>query len=209
MPTRAIDARAAATRVEALAWAAALEGGRAAPVQRTWRRTSAAWATALIVFAGPGHDSDLAARLRARGVAVTVVDTKVGGAEHDVRQPLVGQRLIERVRRGDYDVVFAAPPCESFSVAHRPQLRSRRWAAGPKAGRAPGGAEAGRKTTDVDNDGRHSEAATQRTARLEAGPVAIHELYLEGVYAHERQSCRAGGMGQSRSAHRCGRLAPS
>ena len=111
-----IDARAAATRVEALAWAAALEGGRAAPVQRTWRRTSAAWATALIVFAGPGHDSDLAARLRARGVAVTVVDTKVGGAEHDVRQPLVGQRLIERVRRGDYDVVFAAPPCESFSV---------------------------------------------------------------------------------------------
>ena len=61
---------------------------------------------------------------------MTVVDTKVGGAEHDVRRDGIGRRLIERVRRGDYDVVFAAPPCESFSVAHRPQLRSRRQAAG-------------------------------------------------------------------------------
>ena len=90
----------------------------------------APWATALIVFTGPGHESDLAARLRARGVRVTVVDTKVGGAEHDVRRLGVGRRLIDRVRRGDYDIVFAAPPCESFSVAHRPQLRSRRQAAG-------------------------------------------------------------------------------
>ena len=93
-------------------------------------RNTASWATALIVFAGPGHSSDLAARLRARGVAVTVVDTKVGGSGHDVRQAHIGQRLIDRVRRGDYDVVFAAPPCESFSVAHRPQLRSRRQAEG-------------------------------------------------------------------------------
>ena len=100
------------------------------PVQTRRQRSTTAWATALIVFAGPGHESDLAARLRARGIAVTVVDTKVGGSEHDVRQPRVGQRLIDRVRRGDYDVVFAAPPCESYSVAHRPQLRSRRSAAG-------------------------------------------------------------------------------
>ena len=84
-----------------------------------------AWATALIVFSGPGHACDLAARLRARGVRVDVVDTKVGGDAHDVLRQDVGGRLIARTRRGEYDVVFIATPCESFSVAHRPQLRSR------------------------------------------------------------------------------------
>ena len=129
VPTRDAEERAARARAAVEAGAAALEWAAAAP--RARRRVGAAWATALVVFAGPGHDADLAARLRARGIAVTVVDTKVGGAEHDVRRPGVGERLIERVRRGDYDVVFMAPPCESFSVAHRPQLRSRRrWAAG-------------------------------------------------------------------------------
>ena len=84
------------------------------------------WATALVVFSGPGHENDLAARLRARGVRVDVVDTKVGGAAHDVLRQDVGGRLIARTRRGEYDVVFIATPCESFSVAHRPQLRSRK-----------------------------------------------------------------------------------
>ncbi len=83
-------------------------------------------ATALIVFAGPGHEHDLAAQLRARGVAVTAIDAKVGGKQHDVRRPGVGGKLLDNVRRGYYDFVFAAPPCESYSVAHKPQLRSRR-----------------------------------------------------------------------------------
>ena len=129
---RAVDAdaaaRQAAAQEDAAVWTALGAGQHSAP--RARRPGSTAWATALIVFAGPGHESDLAARLRARGVAVTVVDTKVGGGEHDVRRQDVGERLVRRVRRGDYDVVFAAPPCESFSVAHRPQLRSRRQPAG-------------------------------------------------------------------------------
>ena len=105
---------------------AALGAATQRAAARARRRSGTAWATALVVFSGPGHDHDLAARLRARGIAVTVIDTKVGGSEHDVRRAGVGGRLLERVRRGDYDLVFAAPPCESFSVAHRPQLRSRR-----------------------------------------------------------------------------------
>ena len=84
------------------------------------------WATALVVFSGPGHACDLAARLRARGVRVDVVDTKVGGDAHDVLRQDVGARLIARTRRGEYDMVFIATPCESYSVAHRPQLRSRK-----------------------------------------------------------------------------------
>lgn len=106
--------------------AGAVDAAARRAASRARRRSGTAWATALIVFSGPGHERDLAARLRARGVAVTVVDTKVGGSDHDVRRAGVGGRLLERVRRGDYDLVFAAPPCESFSVAHRPQLRSRR-----------------------------------------------------------------------------------
>ena len=106
--------------------AGAVDAAARRAASRARRRSGTAWATALIVFAGPGHEHDLAARLRARGVAVTVVDTKVGGSDHDVRRAGVGGRLLERVGRGDYDLVVAAPPCESFSVAHRPQLRSRR-----------------------------------------------------------------------------------
>ena len=82
VPTRAADARAATARDAARQSATAYASGeRDEPTaQRARKRGSATWATALIVFAGPGHSSDLAARLRARGVAVTVVDTKVGGA---------------------------------------------------------------------------------------------------------------------------------
>ena len=35
-------------------------------------------------------------------------------------------RLLRRVRRREFDQVFIATPCASYSVAHRPQLRTRR-----------------------------------------------------------------------------------
>ena len=85
-----------------------------------------AWAEALVVFAGEGGDRDLPARLRARGIGVTVVDTLQGGARHDVLRSEVGDALLRRVRRREFDTVFIATPCASYSVAHRPQLRSRR-----------------------------------------------------------------------------------
>eukprot|EP00965_Chrysotila_dentata_P184560 6092625-Pleurochrysis_carterae.AAC.1 len=49
----------------------------------------------------------------------------LGGGEHDVRRPSVAALLLGRVRAGRFAAVFAAPPCLSFSVAHRPALRSR------------------------------------------------------------------------------------
>ena len=82
------------------------------------------------MFAGPGGDRDLPARLRARGIGVTAVDTKLGGAGHDVLRPEVGDTLLRRIRRGDFDAIFVATPCASYSVAHRPQLRSRRQPGG-------------------------------------------------------------------------------
>ena len=38
----------------------------------------------------------------------------------------LGDELEARVRRGDFDVVYLATPCASYSVSHRPRLRQRR-----------------------------------------------------------------------------------
>jgi hypothetical protein len=61
------------------------------------------WASALILFSGPATDTDLASRLRARGMRVVVVDTKVGGRDHDVLRREVADGLeahIEVAHRG-------------------------------------------------------------------------------------------------------------
>ena len=92
--------------------------------------TPTAWASALILFAGPGTQGDLASQLRDRGIRTTAVDTKVGGQSHDVLREDVGPALLRRIRRREFDFVFIATPCASYSVAHRPQLRSRRRVAG-------------------------------------------------------------------------------
>ena len=101
--------------------------------------SEAGWATALVVFSGRGHEYDLAARLRARGVRVVTLDTLAGGTAHDVLRNGLGRDVEARVRRGEFDVIFIATPCASYSVAHRPQLRARRrpWgvAAVPEAWR--------------------------------------------------------------------------
>ena len=84
------------------------------------------WGSVLVLFAGAGHDRDLPARLRARGLHVTAIDTKLGDYRHDVTQPAVSSSIINDIAGRAYDAVFIATPCSSYSVAHRPQLRSRR-----------------------------------------------------------------------------------
>lgn len=68
----------------------------------------------------------LPAALRARGGRVTAIDTKVGGAAHDLRDVRLQRQLVAQVAAGHFDTVFIATPCQSFSVAHKPQLRTRR-----------------------------------------------------------------------------------
>ena len=84
------------------------------------------WASVLVVFSGPGHETDLAARLTARGVLASAIDTKIGGYRHDVTRHAVASGLLAAVAAGHFDFVFIATPCSSYSVAHRPRLRSRR-----------------------------------------------------------------------------------
>eukprot|EP00965_Chrysotila_dentata_P253529 6211289-Pleurochrysis_carterae.AAC.2 len=58
------------------------------------------------------------------------LDTRIGGRDHDLARTEVTEEVLRWVRERRFDAVFAAPPCESFSVAHAPQLRSRAAPAG-------------------------------------------------------------------------------
>ena len=80
----------------------------------------------LVLFAGPCEAaSNLPACLREAGCDVTAIDTKLGGSAHDVLRRMVADRLLERIRASEFEAVFIATPCSSYSVRHDPQLRTR------------------------------------------------------------------------------------
>ena len=80
----------------------------------------------LVLFAGQPRPDGLAETLRAHGARVVAIDKVIGGREHDVARPEIAARLLQQVADGDFDAMFMGTPCSSFSVAHAPQLRSRR-----------------------------------------------------------------------------------
>lgn len=85
----------------------------------------------LLVFAGKAeHDHALVHQLRRAGLVATAIDTKLGGDTHNVLRSGLAERLEWLVRARAYDAVFVATPCESYSVRHAPQLRSRAQVAG-------------------------------------------------------------------------------
>ena len=80
----------------------------------------------LLLFSGPcEHETALPKLLREAGCAVLAMDTKLMGAAHDVLRASVAEPLIHRVRAAEFDAVFLATPCSSYSVRHEPTLRSR------------------------------------------------------------------------------------
>ena len=100
--------------------AAAGLGGRPTPPSQ-----ASAPLCVLVVFAGTGEaESNLPQCLRDAGCVVEAVDTKLGGSAHDVLRAGVGIPLLQRIRAAEFDCVFIATPCSSYSVLHDPQLRS-------------------------------------------------------------------------------------
>ena len=92
----------------------------------------------LLVFAGAAETAHaLPRQLQEAGHYVTAIDTRLGGAGHDVVRGGLGQRLLRPCGRavvgGDYDAAFLAPACSSFSVRHPVRLRSaaRPWGVEP------------------------------------------------------------------------------
>ena len=81
----------------------------------------------LVLFAGDGEaESTLPGELRVLGHRVEAIDTKTGGTSHDVLRPEVAARILAGLRSRRYAAVFIATPCCSYSVGHKPQLRSRK-----------------------------------------------------------------------------------
>ena len=79
----------------------------------------------LVLFAGPCEaESHLPGHLRRAGCDVSAIDTKLGGAAHDVLRAGVGGELLSLVQSAHFDAVFIATPCSSYSVLHEPTLRS-------------------------------------------------------------------------------------
>ena len=75
-----------------------------------------------MLFAGPFSNADtgLIGALLRRGRAVLAVDRRDGGELHDVLQsPMhgMGDVLLQSCRRGDFEAMHAAVPCETWSVA--------------------------------------------------------------------------------------------
>ena len=67
------------------------------------------------------------------GAHVVAYDTRLGGADHDVTDGVVGPALIARIAANEFDAVFLAPPCSTFSIRRRTRLRSvaRPWGVKP------------------------------------------------------------------------------
>ena len=74
----------------------------------------------LYVFAGGARDGsfDDCLRRRAGGRALEVEAYDiVRDAKHDLTAPKLRKRLLEDVRKGNFDMIAASPPCSTFSRA--------------------------------------------------------------------------------------------
>ena len=107
------------------AQAAAAARGRALDTAEPGGTAIRARGKVLILYSGPpGRKDGLAAELRRLGLEAVEIDIKVGGSDHDVTRADVADELRRRVSSGEFVAVFAGTPCESFSVARRPRLRT-------------------------------------------------------------------------------------
>jgi hypothetical protein len=85
----------------------------------------------LVLFAGPDEREDsLAFFLACLGLRALCVDICIGGASHDMARLDVVDLFKRRIVAREFVAIFAAPPCQSYSIAHVPQLRSAEYPEG-------------------------------------------------------------------------------
>ena len=75
----------------------------------------------LLLFAGTGPFADI---LAADGAEVTAVDVSLGGEAQDLARATVANHYLLRIAAGEFDLVFIATPCESYSPNHTEALRT-------------------------------------------------------------------------------------
>jgi hypothetical protein len=76
------------------------------------------------VFCGSAH---LASALEAIGFKMDKYDLARGGVEHDLTSDTVVAYFMSRAAHHDWDYVHFAPPCNTYSAARFPKIRSGSW----------------------------------------------------------------------------------
>lgn len=74
------------------------------------------------VFCGSAR---LSSALQSFGFVMDKYDLRLGGAEHDLTSDAVVAFFISKAQQRDWDYVHAAPPCNTYSIARFPRIRSR------------------------------------------------------------------------------------
>ena len=77
----------------------------------------------LILFSGRSRPGDLPSALRSRGHDVETFEL-LDGDEQDLSAIAMQEAVVARVAGGEFDAVFLAPPCSSFSIAIEEVLRT-------------------------------------------------------------------------------------
>ena len=75
----------------------------------------------LLLFSGPHRRPDgIAAFLKQLGYEAVLVDADPehgGGSDEDILEDSVFNKLLDRVKSGEFLAIFAAPPCSTFSIS--------------------------------------------------------------------------------------------
>ena len=75
-------------------------------------------------FSGTERKASIANNLKAMceaegfGLEFHEVDTLVGGEDHDLTDPVIQGKWIQRVEDGEFDILIHSPPCGSWSRAN-------------------------------------------------------------------------------------------
>ena len=86
-----------------------------APTVRDHTHQPRAQLRVLLLFSGPREaTSNLPRLLQDAGCDVVAIDTKLGGAAHDVLRPEVGNPILQQVQGAAFDAVFITMPCSSY-----------------------------------------------------------------------------------------------
>ena len=70
---------------------------------------------ALYLFAGPNRRSSIGSVLQELGWKIVEVDILQGGRGHDLTHKDVQEKLLHRIRGGEFSLLLLSPPCDTFT----------------------------------------------------------------------------------------------
>ena len=71
--------------------------------------------SALYLFAGPNRRSSIGSVLQELGWTITEIDILQGGKGHDLTHQVIQEKLLKRIRAGEFTLLLVSPPCDTFT----------------------------------------------------------------------------------------------